>query len=285
LNYRHSFHAGNFADVIKHVALMRVLQHLQQKDAPFRVIDTHAGAGLYDLEGADAARTGEWVEGIGRLADDPLGPAAEAILAPYRAALAALAPNGPATARSLYPGSPALIRHALRMQDRASFNELHGETFTALVAAMPHDSRLVINQIDGYLAWNAQIPPPERRGLVLVDPPFEKDDEFERMAAGLRGMARKWATGTALLWYPIKNRRAVAAFEDEAATAGFGKVLVIELHVDTERGEGPLSACGLIIANPPWKLAEDMAALLPELSARLARNTLARWRVEWLCGP
>ncbi len=280
MNYRHSFHAGNFADVIKHVVLLRILAHLSRKQTPFRVIDTHAGAGMYDLAGNEAARTGEWIEGIGRLREQTLDPEAEAVLAPYRAALSQLAPEA-----TRYPGSPALIWQALRADDRASFNELHPETCHALRRALPRDNRIVINEIDGYTAWKAQIPPRERRGLVLVDPPFEKTDEFDRMAEGIAAMAGKWPTGTAMLWYPIKHRDAVLRFETALQTCGFGKVLVIELHVDTPEAIGPLAACGLAIVNPPWTLAEEMTALLPGLCALLARRDHARWRCEWLVGP
>ncbi|MFY8115645.1 MAG: 23S rRNA (adenine(2030)-N(6))-methyltransferase RlmJ, partial [Rhabdaerophilum sp.] len=136
MNYRHAFHAGNFADVLKHAVLMRILAHLMQKDTAIRVIDTHAGAGLYDLKGDAASRTGEWVDGIGRLNEGPLDSAAETILAGYRNALAAFSPDG-----RLYPGSPALIRHVLRPQDRASFNELHPETLRDLRRALPRDDR------------------------------------------------------------------------------------------------------------------------------------------------
>lgn len=277
VNYRHSFHAGNFADVIKHVALMRVLEHLKAKPTPFRVIDTHAGAGFYDLIAGDAARTGEWIEGIGRLYETHLDEAAEGVLAPYRQALATLAPD-----RQSYAGSPALIRHALRPDDRATFNELHPETCIALKRALPRDNRIAITPIDGYMAWKAQIPPREKRGLVLVDPPFEKDDEFARMAEGARMMAQKWPTGTLMLWYPIKSSAAVTAFERALTESGLTKLLIVELHVDRIEAGGPLAACGLAIANPPWTLAEDLSALLPGLSSLLARRDTARWRVDWL---
>ena len=277
MNYRHAFHAGNFADVLKHAILMRILTHLMQKDTAIRVIDTHAGSGMYDLKGDAASRTGEWVDGIGRLRESPLPAAAEAILAPYRAALEALAPGG-----RLYPGSPALIRKALRPQDRASFNELHAETLWDLRRALPRDDRLVINPLDGYIAWKAQIPPPERRGLVLVDPPFEKEDEFDRMLEGANLMARKWPQGVAMLWYPIKNQRRVLQFEAGLVESAFARMLIVELHVDEPDAEGPLAACGLAIANPPWKLDEELLHLLPALSERLGRGGVARWRVDWL---
>ena len=280
MNYRHSFHAGNFADILKHVALQRVLDHLGLKPAPFRVIDTHAGAGLYDLKGHDAARTGEWVDGIGRLLDAKLSANAEAVLASYRLALRALAPLG-----TTYPGSPALIRQALRAEDRASLNELHPETCWDLKRAMQRDERLAINELDGYTAWKAQIPPREKRGLVLIDPPFEKEDEFDRMIAGAREQHRKWPSGSAILWYPIKNRRKVAAFEDALAETGFAKLLIAELHVDAAEAEGPLAACGLALINPPWTLADELACLLPELTRLLARRDSGRWRLDWLAGP
>jgi 23S rRNA (adenine2030-N6)-methyltransferase len=280
MNYRHSFHAGNFADVIKHVVLMRVLDHLKLKDAPFRIIDTHAGAGMYDLRSEEASRTGEWVDGVARLDKKRLGAGAEAVLSSWRAALRGLTPLG-----DVYPGSPALIRHALRTDDRASFNELHPETCHALRRALGRDDRLVINEIDGYLAWKAQVPPRERRGLVLVDPPFEKDDEFDRMAETMREMGRKWPTGTAILWYPIKNLRAVSRFETDLQASGFAKLLIVELHVDRATATGPLAACGLAIANPPWTLADEMVALLPTLSKLFARKNAPSWRVDWLAGP
>jgi len=280
VNYRHSFHAGNFADILKHIVLMRILAYLAQKETPFRVIDTHAGAGLYDLSGTQASRTGEWIDGVGRLAGFPFSPAARAIMAPFTDALTALSQGG-----RLYPGSPALIRHALRRQDRAAFNELHPEDFGLLRRLVGRDERVALTQLDGYTAWKAQIPPAEKRGLVLVDPPFEQEDEFARLAESFRLMARKWPNGVAMLWYPLKNRHAVSTFEAHCREAGFGKVLVLELHVGEIGPDGPLAATGLMLANPPWTLADEMTALLPELSACLARGETARWRADWLCGP
>lgn len=280
MNYRHHFHAGNFADVLKHAVLARILEHLKAKPSPFRVIDTHAGAGIYDLEAEAAGRTGEWRQGVGRLTDSLPDPAAEAVLAPWRRALASLSEGG-----QLYPGSPALIQHLLRAEDRASFNETHPETFAALTQAMGRDGRLVLNRLDGYLAWKAQIPTPERRGLVLVDPPFEAEGEFERLADGLAGMARRWASGIAMLWYPIKDAAAVHRFEVAAKASGLPKLLVLELHVDRARAEGPLAACGLLVVNPPWRLQDDLQALLPALAERLAQGDRTGWRCDWLAGP
>jgi 23S rRNA (adenine2030-N6)-methyltransferase len=280
VNYRHAFHAGNFADVLKHAVLMRVLEHLKKKEAPFRAIDLHAGDGFYDLRGDEAARTGEWIDGIGRLAR-PLAPAAEALLAPYRAALADLAPLG-----DLYPGSPAFIRHALRDQDRAAFNELHPEAASHLRRSASRDPRIAITSLDAYTAWKAQVPPKERRGLVLVDPPFEVAGEFDRIVEGTREMARKWAGGTLIAWYPIKNPPMARDFERAMLASGFAKLLVLELHVDQAMAEGKLSATGLILANPPFTLHAEMELLLPALAERLARRPGAgATRCEWLLEP
>lgn len=280
MNYRHSFHAGNFADVLKHIVLLQILAHLSTKSTPFRVIDTHAGAGLYNLASAEAARTGEWRSGVAHIRNARLSTAAEAVIAPYREAVAAFSQDG-----MIYPGSPALIRRALRGQDHAIFNERHPETLAALREAVPAGARIGITGLDAYMAWKAQVPPSERRGLVLVDPPFEKPDEFLSMASGLEIMARKWASGIAMLWFPVKNTAMMREFETRATQSGFDKLLWVELHVDDIHVEGPLSGCGLLIANPPWTLHAELTALLPELSALLARSNKARWQLEWLKGP
>jgi 23S rRNA (adenine2030-N6)-methyltransferase len=280
MNYRHSFHAGNFADIIKHAVLARVLAYLSLKTTPFRVIDTHAGAGLYDLSGSEANRTGEWREGIARLRNAPLDAAAEAVLAPWREALGVLCPD-----ESTYPGSPTIIQSMLRDDDHASFNELHGETFALLKQALGRDDRLAVNMLDGYTAWKAQVPPPERRGLVLVDPPFEVTDEFDRLAEGVMMMGRKWPTGVAILWYPVKNEAAVERFEARLLESAFTKILIAELHVDGVGEDGPLAASGLAILNPPYTLHDELSALLPALAQRLGRSKAAGWRLEWLKGP
>lgn len=276
MNYQHGFHAGNFADVIKHIVLMRALAHLAAKPAPFRIIDTHAGAGLYDLSGAMAARTGEWQGGIGRLTD-PFPEAVEAILAPYRAALLALSPDG-----RLYPGSPALIRHALRGEDRAYLAELHPETGAQLRRHLGRDPRLTIGEMDGYRAWKAQIPPPERRGLVLVDPPFEIPGEFTRILAGLAIMARKWPRGMAAIWYPIKDKAALASFEAALPAFGFARISLLDLAIDRVLPEGPLRACGMAMINAPFTLADELEILLPALAHRLALSPEAYGRLKRL---
>jgi 23S rRNA (adenine2030-N6)-methyltransferase len=278
MNYRHGFHAGNFADILKHVILMRMLTHLALKPQPFRVLDTHAGSGLYDLTSEEAERTGEWRGGIGRMGD-PFSAESERVLEPWRAALRQLAPDG-----RYYPGSPLFIREGLRADDRAAFNEAHPVAEKALrrVINAYRDPRLAVTALDGYTMWKAQIPPKERRGMVLVDPPFEARDEFAKLGAGLAMMASRWPGGSLAIWYPVKDARALGDFEEEAAQSGFANLLLVEMHVDRPHAEGPLAGTGMLIANPPYTLGDEMGILLPELTRRLAWSDRARSRIEWL---
>lgn len=277
MNYRHGFHAGNFADVLKHAVLMRVLTYLKQKDAAFRVIDTHGGAGLYDLADGEAERTLEARDGIVRIDRSPLAPEVETLLAPWREALAAArATHGD----SAYPGSPWLARHALREQDRMVAAELHPQTFERLVGALGRDRRCKALAIDGWHALRGSVPPQERRGLVLIDPPFEKTDEFATMAAEVIAAHRKWPTGIYAIWYPQKDAHAAAVFIDSLLGAGIGKLLRLSLDVDRPAQAGGLSATGMLVINPPWTLAGEMSVLLPALAGRLAQGPRPRYAVE-----
>ena len=282
MNYRHAFHAGGFADVLKHAVLVRVLLHLLQKETPLRVIETHAGAGRYDLSGARAARTGEWREGIGRLFERPLEGEAARLIEPYLTLVRAANPTGKLTT---YPGSPLIARALLRPQDRMLFCELQPEERTALASNLGRDRRAKIVAIDGWLGLKAYVPPKERRGLVLVDPPFEAADEFARLEAGLAEAHARWVTGTYLAWYPIKDRREADAFARRMARGGIGKILRIELSIDAIRLDGRLAACGLLALNPPWTLEKEMGVLFPQLGKVLARQGAANHRLDWLSGP
>jgi 23S rRNA (adenine2030-N6)-methyltransferase len=203
MNYRHAFHAGNFADVLKHAVLVRILLHLRAKPAAFRVIDTHAGAGRYDLGGPEATRSLEWREGIERLVAAPIGEPARLLLGPYLNAIAAF--NNPGSL-TCYPGSPALVRAFLRAQDRLLACELEPNAAAALARYLAGDRRSKALAIDGWTALHAYVPPKERRGLVLVDPSFEDAGDFARLGEALEAAQRKWAGGTYLLWYPVKER-------------------------------------------------------------------------------
>ena len=202
MNYRHAYHAGNFADVVKHVVLSRIIEYLKRKDAPFRVIDTHAGIGLYDLSSDEAAKTGEWLDGIGRIAGKAFSPEATALLAPY---LDAAGLNDGTGAIKSYPGSPLIARRLLRKQDRLFAIELHPEDAAELRQLFAGDIQTRVLELDGWLALGAQLPPKERRGLVLVDPPFEEPGEFDRMADALIKAHQRWPGGIYALWYPVKN--------------------------------------------------------------------------------
>lgn len=277
MNYHHSFHAGNFADILKHVVLMRILTHLGVKETPYRIVDTHAGAGRYDLGSDEALRTHEWKDGVARLDRSPLAPAVEELLKPWREAVAAARErHGPAT----YPGSPWLCRHAMRAEDRLIAAELHPQTYKKLAAALGRDSRCKALAIDGWNALRGNVPPKERRGLVLIDPPFEEKDEFETLTAEFIAAHRKWPTGIYALWYPIKDRRAASDLIGAIEDAGIGRLLRLEIDVDRPEAAGGLSATGMLVVNPPWKLAEEAEILLPALTERLAQGPKPSYRCE-----
>jgi 23S rRNA (adenine2030-N6)-methyltransferase len=286
VNYRHAFHAGNFADVFKHALLARMLVYITQKAAPLRFLDTHAGAGRYDLSGDEARRSGEWRGGVARLKDAAPPPAVGALLEPYLAALGPLDAEGrPRT----YPGSPAIAQNLLRAQDRLALCELNPEARAALVARMGRDRRLTIVEIDGYLALKAWLPPKERRGLALIDPPYEAPHEARRALEALAGALTRWPTGTYALWRPIKERRDDARFLNGLAAIGAPDILQCELDVGpvapTLNSPSPLSRCGLIIVNPPHGLIDEARILLPWLAMRLARDGEGAWACSWLTAP
>ncbi len=280
MNYRHGFHAGNFADVVKHAALSRIIAHLQTKPAPFRVIDTHAGAGLFDLAGPEASRTGEWREGIQRLLDAPLSLQARALLALYLDAVAAFNPSGKLKA---YPGSPLLVREWLRRQDRLIACELEPQAAAALAENLGSGARAKAIAIDGWTALSAYLPPKERRGLVLIDPPFEAPDEFTRLAEAVGQAQRKWTPGIYLLWYPIKDRSGPDILAKRLKRLGIAKILRAEVSMSKRPDPNRLNASGLIIINPPWKLEQELASLLPVLVDCLSQGQ-GSFRLDWLAG-
>lgn len=279
MNYRHAFHAGSFADVFKHAVLCLILQHLRGKDTAFRVIDTHAGAGVYDLTGPEASRGGEWKNGIGKLREAKLAEKTAALLKPYLEVIGALNDNDRLTA---YPGSPAVVRAWLRPQDRLIACELEPKAFAALKAAMQRDTRIKCLGMDGWTALKAYLPPKERRGLVLVDPPFERDDEFRRLADAFAEAYRKWPTGIYALWYPIKGRSEPDAFAKRLRRLGIPKILRAELIVSPLRDPTRLNGSGLVLVNPPWTLESELKTLLPALLRVLAREGEGRFTLDWL---
>lgn len=280
MNYRHIYHAGNFADVLKHAVLARLVVYMQQKDKAFRVLDTHAGIGLYDLSSDEAQKTGEWLTGIGKLMAADLPANVAPLLAPYLDAVRALNPEGPIT---LYPGSPKLARMLFRPQDRLSAMELHPDDCRTLSRLFEGDYQVRITELDGWLALGAHLPPKEKRGIVLVDPPFEVENEYERMVDGLAKACRRFATGTYCLWYPIKKGAPLAEFHEALKALDIPKMLCAELNVRSDR-EGGLSGSGLIIVNPPFTLKDEMHLMLPVLKQAMAQDRYASHRCFWLRG-
>jgi 23S rRNA (adenine2030-N6)-methyltransferase len=286
MNYRHAFHAGNFADVMKHVVLARILVYLTLKDAPLRFIDTHAGAGRYDLTGAEARRSPEWRDGIARvLKASPPAPIA-GLLEPY---LRAVGPHDASGMPTSYPGSPAIAQALLRPKDRIALCEAHPEEKEKLVAALGRDARLSIVGTDGYVALNAYLPPKERRGLVLIDPAFEEPNEASHVEEALARAIRKWPTGVYVAWRPIRDAIADARFLNGIAALGAPDILRIELDVGPGEagvhGQEPLARAGLLVVNPPHTLIVEARALMPWLAVVLARNGPGRHVCEWLTKP
>ncbi len=256
MNYRHAFHAGNFADCMKHALLLWLLGALHRKPAPVFVLDTHAGAGAYDLAAGPPERTGEWRTGIGKLLDEP--PAA---LADYTGLVRRL---------GLYPGSPALIRAALRPGDRLGCCELHPDEYAALRRRFAADPMVGVHHRDGWEAVRALLPPPERRGLVFIDPPYEAADEFARLLDALRVGQARFPTGAFAAWYPIKHRSPVRAFLDGVHAGGLRDVVAAELCVRAPLDPARLNGSGLLIVNPPFRFEQETRPILAALFDRLA---------------
>lgn len=276
MNYRHSFHAGNFADVLKHVVLALIVQHIIKKPAPFRYIDTHAGLGAYDLQSDQPNRTGEWREGVGRLWDEPLDASIMEVLSPWRQAVEKLNPEG---GLRHYPGSPEIVRALARPDDRLTLCELHPEDAAHLRWRYGRDKRVSPVEIDGYKALNAYVPPKEKRGLVLIDPPFEQQGEWQRMSEGLRRAHAKWPTGIYALWYPIKDIMETDAFAHGIGKLGIPSIIAAEILIRRPNDRTKLNGCGMIIVNPPYTLAPALKQLLPVLAEKLGADDTARGRL------
>jgi 23S rRNA (adenine2030-N6)-methyltransferase len=282
MNYRHAFHAGSFADVIKHIVLARILTYLQEKPAAFRVIDTHAGAGIYDLASDEARRGGEFLTGIARLMQARFSEKTLPLIKPYLDIVRAFNSGNDLRA---YPGSPLIARALLRPQDRLTACEVEPKARKHLIDALRRDPQARVVDLDGWLALPAFVPPNERRGLVLIDPPFEAKDEFERLARGFAQAFAKWPTGSYLLWYPVKSRRATDTLARHVAeVSGAGrppaKCLRLEFSVAPQEIDAGLTSAGLLIVNPPWTLMGELKAILPELEKPLGQGGAGRFRLE-----
>jgi 23S rRNA (adenine2030-N6)-methyltransferase len=279
MNYRHAFHAGNFADVLKHVVLMMLVEHLKKKPAPFFYLDTHAGAGSYDLSHAEAQRSGEYKSGIGRLLEFP-----DAALPPEVAGYVRLVRDcaGPKrSAITAYPGSPTIVAKLRRPNDRLVLVDSHARATHALREAFRRARLVSIVEGDGYAAIKAHTPPREHRGLVLIDPPYESDAEFDAVLAALNTGHERWPGGTYAVWYPLTERAAPLRFRRDLESSGIRKILDVTLSVMPEDTAVGLRGSGLVIVNPPWLLDERLAELLPDLHRLLVPEGTGGSSVEW----
>jgi len=258
MNYRHAFHAGSFADCVKHALLVWLLRALMRKETPLFVLDTHAGVGHYDLEYGPAARTGEWRQGIARLLDDTPAPLADYV--------------GLVRSLGLYPGSPALIRALLRPADRLACCELHPDDFFELRRNFARDSQVGVHHRDAWEALRALLPPKERRGLILIDPPFENPQEFAQLLDGLAAGHARFPTGVFAAWYPIKHRAPIRAFHTQLQQSGMRDIVSIELCIREPDDPARLNGCGMVVINPPFRFELNAPEILAALLERLGRN-------------
>lgn len=261
MNYRHSFHAGNSADVVKHSLLIALVRALQRKPGALTLIDTHAGCGLYDLDGEEAGRTGEAAQGVLRAFADR-----NPLLDEYRAAVQAV--NDGAEPR-LYPGSPRILAQLLRPQDFLILNEKHPEDAAALRGAM-RGTPAAVHQRDAYELWLAMLPTRTPRGVVVVDPPYEQTDERARITTTLAAAHRKWAHGVTVIWYPLKSRATHAQWKHQLRKLGIPKFLSVEHWLYDQDQPGIYNGAGLFIVNPPYAFTEELPPLLEALRAALA---------------
>ena len=280
MNYRHAFHAGNFADVFKHAILIGLLDALKAKPTPFCYIDTHAGAGRYDLRDEEARKTGEFVDGVQRLLAATHLPDS---LRPYFDLLRAANATDANGHLNVYPGSPLVARLALRESDRIALCEVQDAETAALRKLFAGDKHVGVHQRDGYAALAGLVPPKERRGVVLIDPPFEAQAaEFRAIESALANAYAHWPTGIFAIWYPIKLHRQVLPFQRWFAKHGIKRTLVAELMIDADDSPLRLNGCGMVIVNAPWQFDTWLARLLPDLERLLARSPRASHRLEWL---
>ena len=281
MKYRHACHAGNFADVVKHVVLVSVLTRLTQKERPLYYLDTHAGRARYDLGSHDSAA--EAARGIGRLAAaDPKG-----MPAPIRRYLELVRAFDPVndSAPQIYPGSPCIAAALLRPEDRAALCDIEPGEAQLLGREFRGDRRFAVHCRDGFEALAALLPPGEKRGLVLIDPAYEEQQtDLERVADALAATAKRWPQGVLAAWYPIKLASVIARFHRRVLDAGLRRVLAVELCVHPDDSRAGLNGSGILLVNPPWKVDNDLRAAMPALHAILAPDGSGRWRVDWLVG-
>ncbi len=276
LSYRHSFHAGNHADVLKHIVQTLIIESLKEKEKPFLYLDTHAGAGRYQLTNAHATRTGEYLEGIARLWQQEEVP--ELIL-PYLEAVGSL---NTSDELRYYPGSPLLAANLLREQDLLMLTELHPTDFPLLRTEFSRDKRVRVCREDGFGQLKSKLPPASRRGFALIDPPYELKQDYSAVVKGIVEGYKRFATGTYAIWYPVVHRQQIKRMLKELEATGIRKILQIELAVKPDSDQLGMTASGMIVINPPWKLASQMASILPWLHKTLVPEGTGHTLVEWV---
>lgn len=276
LSYRHSFHAGNHADVLKHTVQSLIIESLKEKEKPFLYLDTHAGAGRYQLTSAQAERTGEYLEGIARIWQQDDLPAE---LAPYISAIEAVNRNGQLR---YYPGSPLIAGHLLRPQDTLQLTELHPSDYPLLRGEFQKDPRATVTRGDGFLQLKAKLPPVSRRGLILIDPPYEMKTDYQDVVKGIAEGYKRFATGVYALWYPVVLRQQIKRMIHALEETGIRRIMQIELAVRPDSDHRGMTASGMIVINPPWKLEQQMTTLLPWLHQKLVPEGYGHATVSWI---
>lgn len=277
MNYRHAFHAGNFADVHKHLVLVALLERLSRKPTPLLFLDTHAGRGRYDLKSADATRSGEWRTGIARLSGAARRSLRSQIARRYVERLAEAVPDE-------YLGSPLLALRSLRENDRAVFVEAQPAEAAALERELPRRRNVSVICGDGYETLKALLPPKENRGLVLIDPPYEAENEFARVEQALQLGLKRWPNGMFAAWYPLKASRESQRMLTRLAESGLHRLMLTELWVRPRDLPMGLNGSGLVIANPPWQLDQALGPALAEVHALLDPQRAGGVRLDWLVG-
>jgi len=269
MNYRHAFHAGNFADVVKHVAMVCLLRRLTEKPKPLTYVETHAGRGLYDLQGGAARRSGEAAQGILRVVDGPIDSGS---LGDYLEIVRGMNPAGPV---GIYPGSPVIAAAVLRSYDRAVLCERHPEEARALAEHFRDDPRISVQRRDGYAALAAILPPTPRRGCVFIDPPYEAADDMDCAVSALNQGLERWPTGIFVLWYPIKERRDAVALRRRLQDVG-EEAVTLEFCVTPDDSPARLNGCGLAVIRPPWRFRPVFETLRDQLAEALCGGRPAR---------
>lgn len=263
LSYRHSYHAGNYADVLKHTVLTLCLESLKEKDKPFIYLDTHSGAGRYLLQSEHAEKTAEYLSGIAPIWQQNTIPAE---LEPY---LSVLKYYNRTPTLKYYPGSPLIAKQLLRKQDKLFLTEIHSSDYPLLRQEFSKDNRAQVAREDGFLQLKSKLPPESRRGLILIDPSYEMKDDYQRIPFALHEGYKRFATGIYLIWYPVVNRKQTQNMIDGIINTGIKRILQIELAIKPDNNQKGMTATGMIVVNPPWKLYQQMQVLLPWLKQML----------------